>query len=355
MGTKQTAIKNGRKQVKEYLGDFYINHQGIYDEIFEIIDASGINVREMYEKFLPTKVKIYFEKDIWCLKTRVRRYIKLRQTNNIRKMHQSVYFYILMFGKEGRKKHKEYQKLQGYTNTFEYKQKKYNISKEEFYEYNFSRAITKENMERKYGKEKGKEVFENYCLKQSTTKSKEYQNEKYGEGTYEKACKNKSHSYDTYLERYGSEELAIKKLEEYFNKAVRSSKSYSNMSQKLFWKIYEKIQTKYKKIYFAELNTEFGKFNTITKSYNFYDFVILEKKLIIEFNGDLYHANPLYYKQDDIPKFRGNKITSKQIWEMDMNKVQNAVDLGFTVITIWENDLLKNGIDYIVSNILEVL
>lgn len=59
---------------------------------------------------------------------------------------------IVMYGEElGRKKWKEYCDKQAYTNSQEYKK----MSDLEFKKYNKSRAITKENMIKKYGAEKG--------------------------------------------------------------------------------------------------------------------------------------------------------------------------------------------------------
>ena len=48
-------------------------------------------------------------------------------------------------------------------NTFEYKKEKFGWSPEDFKEFNKSRAVTKENLIKKHGEEKGLEIFNNYC------------------------------------------------------------------------------------------------------------------------------------------------------------------------------------------------
>jgi len=67
-----------------------------------------------------------------------------------------------------------------------------------------------------------------------------------------------------------------------------------------------------------------------------YDIVFKDK--IIEYNGDLWHANPNKYKSNDIPNFPGNKKTSKEIWERDLNKKYLAEKSGYTVMVVWETE-----------------
>lgn len=63
---------------------------------------------------------------------------------------------IAKYGEQGgTKKWNEYCKKQALTNTFEYKHQKYDWTKEQFDEYNKSRAVTKENLIRRHCKDKG--------------------------------------------------------------------------------------------------------------------------------------------------------------------------------------------------------
>lgn len=86
----------------------------------------------------------------------------------------------------------------------------------------------------------------------------------------------------------------------------------------------------------------------------FYKYDIIINNKIIEYNGDLWHANPKLYNENDIPKFPGNKLTANEIWIRDLEKINSAKELGFDVYVVWEMDfksnkdkLLKEVIDWI--------
>ena len=60
---------------------------------------------------------------------------------------------------------------------------------------------------------------------------------------------------------------------------------------------------------------------------------------IIEFNGDLWHANPMKYKETDvITMVNGNKESVKSIWEHDKKRKQAIESKGFHVHVVWEAD-----------------
>ena len=63
---------------------------------------------------------------------------------------------------------------------------------------------------------------------------------------------------------------------------------------------------------------------------------------IIEYNRDLYHANPKLYESDDNPHpFRKN-LTSQDIWDKDSNKFNIASKNGYEILTIWDSEFKKN-------------
>jgi very-short-patch-repair endonuclease len=151
---------------------------------------------------------------------------------------------------------------------------------------------------------------------------------------------------DWYIKKYGETDGKIKYKERseklskstYFKKYnMRNKNNWSNISQELFHKIYEIIGDRFKKIYFGELNHEYS---CGVKNHNF-DFVLLDNKKIIEFNGDKFHANPDIYEKYDIPLKFINK-TSEQIWKEDKEKNEKAIKNGFEIKTIWEKEFLKN-------------
>ena len=62
--------------------------------------------------------------------------------------------------------------------------------------------------------------------------------------------------------------------------------------------------------------------------------------LLIELNGDFWHANPNRYSADDmIERPRQPLKKASDIWSQDARKRSVAENLGFRVVTLWESDL----------------
>lgn len=77
------------------------------------------------------------------------------------------------------------------------------------------------------------------------------------------------------------------------------------------------------------------------------DAVDLENKIIWEFYGDVWHANPEVYHLDDIHKINKSKI-NRQVYEATMEKEEFLRNAGYTLITIWENkwDMITDNATY---------
>ena len=65
------------------------------------------------------------------------------------------------------------------------------------------------------------------------------------------------------------------------------------------------------------------------------DGINLENKIIYEFYGNYWHGNPKFYKSHDINHF--NKKTFGELYSKTMLREQELKDLGYTLITKWEN------------------
>jgi very-short-patch-repair endonuclease len=147
-----------------------------------------------------------------------------------------------------------------------------------------------------------------------------------------------------FIDKYGRE-VGIKKYKERcakisdnngfreYNKMNKNN--YSKISQTLFWEVYNQISClKNERVYFAELNHECS---CGLYSRNF-DFVILDRRKIIEFNGDIFHANPNMFKEFDCPNPYDNTMTSSIIWEKDKKKIESIVSKGYDVLIVWEDE-----------------
>jgi very-short-patch-repair endonuclease len=118
-------------------------------------------------------------------------------------------------------------------------------------------------------------------------------------------------------------------------------KSYSKVSQELFWEIYNHLPEELKEhTHFGELNSEYRVMYNKEKRRNyFYDFCITSLKLIIEFDGAYWHS------------LKGAK-------ERDAHKQKIIEDLGFKVIRVNELDYYEDKeklIDYCVDKVFEVV
>ena len=83
--------------------------------------------------------------------------------------------------------------------------------------------------------------------------------------------------------------------------------------------------------------------NSVEEKYIFNDslhkgylFDFCYKNKLIEFNGDYWHANPLFYGPKSFIKAKNKRAES--IWEYDNIKIKTAKDQGYDVLTIWESE-----------------
>jgi very-short-patch-repair endonuclease len=246
---------------------------------------------------------------------------------------------LLMYGEsEGIKRWDSYRHKQSVSNSQEYK----GMTDEEFKKFNSSRAVTKENCIARHGEEKGLQIWNNYCARQSYTNSLEYFIEKYGdegEQKWLKVNKQKAQTLENFIEKYGDE--GEKKYLGYMD---RSYNFYSKSSVEFFNELDKRLNLE---SYHASKNKEFGKYCQPLNRYFKYDFVIPSLKFCIEFNGDMFHARPTKYSENDTPNPFKKEITAKEIWEFDKIKNNVLISLGFDILIIWESDYLNNKEDII--------
>lgn len=117
---------------------------------------------------------------------------------------------------------------------------------------------------------------------------------------------------------------------------------FSKISQDLFYDIlnYYKFENR-KKIYFATKNQEYFICKGKGEFYQ-YDFVDLPNKKIIEYNGDEYHANPAMFEADEYPHPFRKTMTAKEIWEKDERKKKVAEEELFEIFVVWDSEYRKN-------------
>lgn len=230
----------------------------------------------------------------------------------------SLESFIRRYGKEeGIKRFEEYAKRQAYTCSQEY----FGMTDDEYKAFNDSRASTKENFIKRYGYALGVKRWNEYCAYESYA------------GT----------SLTWFIDKYGQED-GVKKYNEIQASKTTFKRGYSFISQGLFRAIDEELGNYAKESRWEEKNHEFEVFGELVpeaRKVLKVDYFLNGK--IIEFNGDVWHANPKIYKAGDIIKTYG-RVGRKveDIWEWDKRRMKAIEANGYKVLIVWESDYRTN-------------
>lgn len=242
---------------------------------------------------------------------------------------------IKKYGKvEGTKRWNQYRQRQADVNSFEYKQKKYGWTKEQFDEYNKSRAVTLAGNIEKYGEEEGTKRWMNYCERQAYTNTLAYFVEKYGEkeGTkrYERVCSEKSHTAESVAARLG---ISLKDA----RLVLQSRQSVGFISEA-------------ERQFVLELEKYLGfslKYSCLTTQYKVYSnnrlyvYDVVHGNRAIEFNGDYWHCNPKIYTEDFVNPT--TQVLAKDAWAQDAEKIQVLLEeREIETLTVWDKDWQEN-------------
>ena len=222
---------------------------------------------------------------------------------------------IKLYGEdEGQVRWKSYCDKQSLTNTFEYKQEKYGWTREQFNEYNASRAVTRDNLIRRHGEDEGNKKFDSYCERQSYAGiTREY-----------------------FVEEYG-EELGLQKYVDMLIKKGKSDNPTSNTANIFFSSLVDTMKYSGSIYEYPLYDYEFDKVCV-------YDYVNHDLKLCIEFNGVYWHMKPSMYSPIDINPT--SKKSAKDIWEYDALKKKAFMKKypDYRYITVWEDESYNNHI-----------
>jgi hypothetical protein len=85
-----------------------------------------------------------------------------------------------------------------------------------------------------------------------------------------------------------------------------------------------------------------------------YDFLV-EGKLLIEMQGNYFHANPRMYDKDYMVVIARTKRKAEDIWKYDEHKRQLGIDNGYDVSIIWEDEFVKMNDSKVIKNILKFI
>ena len=189
------------------------------------------------------------------------------------------------------------------------------------------------------------------AIKISADKHRKTCLERYGVENVSQAEIFKEKKKKTFIEHYGIDN--IWKTEEYKQFTRDRWNSYSDEEKTKLLNMGKKrkgtISLFEKKIVSClmdlgiELETQF-KFK---KYFHKYDIRIKNTNILIEINGDFWHANPNKYNASDILKFSStNHIKAEDVWKKDERNKNFAENNNYKVLYVWESDIEgKNDVE----------
>ena len=254
----------------------------------------------------------------------------------------------------------------------EYKSKRndtYQNRKKEGRDYN---SFSIEKYIKKYGEEIGKTKYNEMVENRIFKTSKQYLIEEHGPEVAGLIAKDRwnNTSLSSFIKRYGETDGKIKY--ETYTQLLRNNMSFDFLIQKYgeeegtkkylnnCWKqnngsriateLFENI------IKETNINANYGNIETII-FLNTTERALLNQKVIfpdfcfgnkiIEFYGDMWHANPNKFKDTDYPNPFNKDLTSVDIREKDKRREELLCSKGYDILIIWENDYKTNKRDII--------
>ena len=289
--------------------EYRINRKGMTDEEAEL-DLSNSNIRTTLSSFIGR----YGEEE------GLSRYNSF--TDKI-KYRQSVDYFKDNYGENWESKYQEFLKS------------KDNTSLDSFI--------------KRYGEKEGAERYKLHCEKVGVTLDKMislYGKEK-GENAYYLWVEACNHNLDYFITKFGEKEGSERYLR-WREQATMMRTSEPALA--LFKKLDSLLpdDKSNKTIYYPKSKYEFS--TIVNKKAIFVDFNL--GNLIIEFNGDFWHANPKFYTNPD--EMHPTGLLVKELHEKDQNRVEGLQSLGFKVLVVWEFDY-KNNEEEVINTCLNFI
>lgn len=219
---------------------------------------------------------------------------------------------------DGTRRWNSYISKESITNTFEYKNKVYGMTIDEFNNYNKSRSCTKDNFIKRHGEQEGIHRWNAYRIRQGYTNSLAY-----------------------FIEKYG--EIDGKNKFESINK-LKHTNGHSNISIELFDKLANNDVFRGHNIMYYGNGGEYEVYDPNSGVY-YIDFVDFDMKICIEFNGNKFHPNPNEYSQQSLfknPFQKEGELVSNILRKESIRKEFIENKIGLKMFVVWEDEYKKD-------------
>ena len=151
---------------------------------------------------------------------------------------------------------------------------------------------------------------------------------------------------ENFIKRYGEEEGQIRWTERQekwmntLNSKSEEEKALINSKKMCQGYTISKAET----FIYNELSNHFECEKSVALSYNdtknYYVYDIKVGKILIEYNGDFWHANPEMFDESFYNKV--SKLNATEIWEKETHKEKVASNHGYIVYRIWEKQFRED-------------
>lgn len=84
-----------------------------------------------------------------------------------------------------------------------------------------------------------------------------------------------------------------------------------------------------------------------------YDFHITGTDLLVEVQGDYWHANPKIYRPGHLLDYHGLRLTAGDVWKRDEEKRKNAEKYGYRIGYLWESEMKQLSDDEISQRVID--
>jgi very-short-patch-repair endonuclease len=213
-----------------------------------------------------------------------------------------------------------------------------------------STSRTRSNLCKEYWIERGhSEIEAAEIISKRQMRDLSYYVDKYGEvegfKRYTNSNKLKSSSLENFIRRLGEED-GTKKYLEHKGKTGTASIQEKKMIDLIYnYYLSKKENTddlfsyKSKQFVIGIKKEDWAKYE---QKCFLVDFCDNKRKKIIEFNGNVYHANPEMFKEYECPHpFKKDK-TAGQIWKTEAERNLLISKFGYEILIIWERNFLEN-------------
>jgi len=153
----------------------------------------------------------------------------------------------------------------------------------------------------------------------------------------------------TCLSKYGTTNVSqdkniarkiAKTKKERFSKLTLEQKREMTKAARSFWNSQNNWESNIEKTVHKILDKLNIKYEKHVDLYGYNYDILINNEIIIEVNGDFWHANPLKYKADDIII---GELKASDLWEKDERKRHVAKNNHKKYHTIWESDIINSS------------